>query len=378
MKKESPIAIALAGLVALAVAMGIGRFAFTPILPMMQREGLASIASGGWLASANYLGYFVGALSAMFVRIAPATAIRLGLAAIVLTTLAMALDGHMASWIAWRTIAGIASAWVLVFGSAWALERLTALGRPTLGGAVFTGVGVGIAIAGLACLASMRVDASANQAWIVLAVMAAIGTAFAWPIVGRGASRPSAQALHFDLHGFAKLTLCYGALGFGYIVPATFLPAMAREAIPDPAIFGWTWPIFGIAAAASTLFAAPLARAIGYRKLWILANLVMAGGVAIPLASTGVTALLASAILVGATFMVITMAGLQEARRLGGPRSRELIAAMTSAFALGQILGPIVVSVLASRGAGYEAALALATIALALSSVALSAAEKER
>jgi MFS family permease len=183
--------------------------------------------------------------------------------------------------------------------------------------------------------------------------------------------------MRFDPHGFAKLSLCYGALGFGYIVPATFLPAMARAAIADPAVFGWTWPIFGIAAALSTVAAAPLARAIGYRRLWILANVVMAAGVAIPLASTGVAALLASAILVGATFMVITMAGLQEARRLAGPRSRSLIAGMTSAFALGQILGPIVVSVLSARGAGYEVVLMLAAIALVVSSIALATGEKE-
>src|SRR5262249_18820497 len=244
MQKDSPVAIALAGLVALAVAMGIGRFAFTPILPMMQHEGLVSIASGGWLASANYLGYFAGALSAMFIRLAPATAIRASLAAIVVTTLAMALDDHMASWIAWRTIAGVASAWVLVFGSAWALERLTALSRPTLGGTVFTGVGAGIAVAGIACLAAMHFDASSKQAWIVLASIALVLAAPAWPLVGSGASRPAAQAMRFDLHGFVKLSLCYGALGFGYIVPATFLPAMAREAIPDPAILASTWAIF--------------------------------------------------------------------------------------------------------------------------------------
>ena len=61
---SSPVMIALAGLTALGVAMGIGRFAFTPILPMMQQDFAMSLGEGGWLASANYLGYLVGALSA--------------------------------------------------------------------------------------------------------------------------------------------------------------------------------------------------------------------------------------------------------------------------------------------------------------------------
>ena len=59
------IRVAFAGLAALAVAMGIGRFAFTPMLPMMQDDAGVSLAQGGYLASANYLGYLAGALWAM-------------------------------------------------------------------------------------------------------------------------------------------------------------------------------------------------------------------------------------------------------------------------------------------------------------------------
>ena len=353
--------------------MGIGRFAFTPILPMMQREGLLSVAGGGWLATANYLGYFAGSLSAIFIRLPPARAIRMGLAAIALTTLAMGLDEHMASWIAYRTIAGIASAWVLVYGSAWTLEHLASAARPELGGIVFTGVGIGIAAAGLACLALMQFDSTSTTAWIALGALAMLLDAAIWTRFEDFHAQPptAGEAHRVDLRGFTKLTLCYGALGFGYIVPATFLPAMARQALPDPMIFGWTWPIFGAAAAASTLVAAAIARRIGYRRLWIAANLVMAVGVALPVLSAGVAALLVSAILVGGTFVVITLAGLQEARRSVGARARELIASMTCAFAFGQVAGPVVVALLAARG-GYAVALASASAALTLSAIALA------
>src|SRR5438309_12014466 len=107
-------AVALAGLTALAVAMGIGRFAFTPILPMMQEDAGLSIAEGGWLASANYLGYLLGALSVVAVRIRAARAIRGGLVTIGLATLGMGLQDSFAIWIALRALAGIASAWVLI------------------------------------------------------------------------------------------------------------------------------------------------------------------------------------------------------------------------------------------------------------------------
>src|SRR5260370_39914774 len=62
--RPTPGVTALAGLVTLGVAMGIGRFAFTPILPMMQQDAAVSVAVGGWLASADYVGYLLGAISA--------------------------------------------------------------------------------------------------------------------------------------------------------------------------------------------------------------------------------------------------------------------------------------------------------------------------
>ena len=88
--RKQGLAIAAAGLAALAVAMGVGRFAFTPILPMMQQDQGLSVAGGAWLASANYLGYLVGALWAGAARVQASNAIRAGLAAIAASTLAMA------------------------------------------------------------------------------------------------------------------------------------------------------------------------------------------------------------------------------------------------------------------------------------------------
>src|SRR3954468_11936434 len=99
--------IALSALAALAVAMGVGRFAFTPLLPMMQADAGLTLSQGAWLASANYAGYLAGALSAS--RVAPAQAIRGGLVAVGLTTIAMGLLDGLAAWAALRFAAGVAS-----------------------------------------------------------------------------------------------------------------------------------------------------------------------------------------------------------------------------------------------------------------------------
>ena len=86
----------------------------------------------------------------------------------------------------------------------------------------------------------------------------------------------------------------------------------------------------------------------------------------------GVTAVVAAALCVGGTFMVITMTGMREARRVAGERARGLMAAMTAAFALGQIAGPLLVSGLAGRRGGFSIALALAGLLLAASAWSLT------
>lgn len=337
-----------AGLAALAVAMGIGRFAFAPILPMMQDDAGLSIAGGGWLAAANYAGYLAGALSAIRLPLSPVAAIRAGLLAIGFSTLAMGLRDGFAYWFALRAIAGVASAWVLVFVSAWALAKRAQ------GGALYAGVGAGIAAAGAVCLALMAAHASSSEAWMALGAASLVVTALLWRVFDSGPNPANgfARAGPGARHGL--LVLCYGAFGFGYVIPATFLPAMAREAIPDPALFGWAWPVFGAAAVASTLFAGSFRN---QRNVWIAAALLMALGAVLPLAISGLSGILLAAVLVGGTFMVITMAGMQEARRVAAEQARPLMAAMTSAFALGQIAGPLWV--------GYKGGVAHALIAAA-------------
>ena len=135
--------VALAGMVSLAVAMGIGRFAFTPLLPMMLADGSIDLATSSWLASANYLGYLVGALMCTFQpmvwrRLGWSGAVKLtvmvraGLVATTLLTLGMAV--HLpAIWPLLRFAAGVASALVFIYVSTWSLTRLAQMQLPEMG-----------------------------------------------------------------------------------------------------------------------------------------------------------------------------------------------------------------------------------------------------
>ena len=227
----------------------------------------------------------------------------------------------------------------------------------------------------------MSLHARSGDAWLSLGVISIAVTAVIWPLLKASPSRdpvsaPTASGIWSA--EYRRLVLCYGAFGFGYVIPATFLPAMAKEIIPDPQLFGWAWPVFGAAAVISTVFAAQLERFLSHRSVWIVGHLVMALGVVIPLFLPGLWGIMTAALLVGGTFMTVTMAGMQEARRVAGSHARALMAAMTSAFALGQILGPVIVSLLVRSTGGFAPALVLAASMLALSAISLQRKEKER
>lgn len=365
-------AIALAGLAALAVAMGIGRFAFTPILPMMQQDSGLSLAAGSWLASANYAGYLAGALFARG-RLSPRAVIRGALLAIALVTFAMGLASSLAAWLLLRFAAGVASAWALVHVSAWCLEHFATRGKLRLDGVLFAGVGAGSAVAGLLCLMFMRLGGSAAQAWFALGILSLVIALAVWPVLGAttiAKAITASPARYRWTPEAVRLVACYGAYGFGYIIPATFVPVMAKALVADPRVFGWAWPIFGATAAVSTLLAARLRGRVSDRQVWRASAAAMALGVASPVFVPGAAGIALAAILVGGTFVVITMAAMQEARRLAGAQAAPLMAALTAAFAFGQIVGPLSVPLLVAHG-GFATALLAAAALLALSAALL-------
>jgi predicted MFS family arabinose efflux permease len=326
----------------LATAMGIGRFAFTPMLPLMQLHDLVTLKQGSYLASANYVGYLLGAMLLLAFNPLPARAAKSGLAVVAASTLAMAFTSSFLVWLVLRLIAGVASAFVLVGVSGWALALLAVHGRPGWSGWVFAGVGVGILFAGAAVLAIGASDLTPAVGWIFLGVAASCVALIAALLVEDMAPATATDIATLGNHTSAwRLIISYGAFGFGYIIPATFLPAAARSMIDDPTVFGWIWPLFGAAAASSTVLVSSLLGGLQPRRAWAYVQLVMAIGVALPAVQTTLFSIIVSAMCVGGTFMVITMAGMQEARRIAARNAPRLMAAMTAAFGAGQLVGPL-------------------------------------
>jgi len=365
--------LALAGLLSLAAAIGIGRFAFTPLLPLMLREDLIDVAQGGWLAAANYAGYLAGALAASRI---PLRAGALAIAALVATavlTAAMAVPVP-ALWLPLRFLAGAASACVFVATSVWCLGALAARGRAGASGWVYAGVGGGIALVGLHCLLAASAGVGSHWLWLQLGGLAVV---LALPVLwvlarvdsadATSARAAGGDAAPVDDAGTRGIVVCYGCMGFGYVLPATFLPVLARGVVDDPSIFGVAWPIFGATAAVATLLAARRLHAATRLRTWAACQLLMGVGVLLPALRANAWTIAASALLVGGTFMTITLAGVQEmrARALSPGDAASRVGRITAAFAVGQIAGPVVSAVLVRLGPN-GLALALASGAAAL------------
>lgn len=384
-------AAALACMVGLAVVLGVGRFAFTPLLPLMLADGSIGLKAGSWLASANYAGYFAGALSCAALRVAPARMVRFGLAATVLLTAAMGVGHLLPVWLVVRFVAGVVSAWTFVFVSQWGLRRLADLHAPEWSGVIYAGPGVGIVVTGL--IGSALAGQHAAVGWLGFAALSAVLSVAIWRTFGAApapapapapahaqATPPAAaphmatgasatQAARADTRGHradaAWLVALYGAPGFGYIITATFLPVIARAALPAgspwPDLF---WPMFGAALIVGAITAARLPGHWDNRLLLAAGCATQALGIAAGLVWPNAAGFSVGSALLGLPFTAITLFAMREARRLHGERAAGLMGYATASYGVGQILGPLVAAPLAARFGSFTPALWVAAAAL--------------
>jgi len=363
--------VAIAGMVALSVAMGIGRFAFTPILPMMLHDGSLTLAQGSWLATGNYLGYFVGALACMAARGDAARLIRIGLVATVLLTAGMGVLQGQPAWLLLRFAAGMASALVFVFTAGWCLHRLTELGHAALGGIIFCGPGLGIAIPGLAASGMVALGWHATSAWMAFGVLSALLSTAVWSTIrpeahahAAPAPAPSGTAPGLDAPTSA-LTIAYGLAGFGYIITATFLPVIARKVLPAGSVWpDLFWPMFGAGVALGAFLSTRISLARDNRSLLATAYAMQAVAVTISIVWPTVAGLALSSTLLGLPFTAITLFAMREARRLWPHAAPRLMGLMTAVYGIGQIVGPPLANRLFAATGGFNASLAVAAVSL--------------
>ena len=347
--------------------MGIGRFAYTPILPLMTAQAAITPQLAGQLATANYAGYLAGALagtaSTRLTR--SAVAWRTSLIVVVATLAAMPFATNAVEWIALRTVAGFTSATVFVIAVTSMLDRL-ADHSPHLPGWGFGGVGVGIALSALLVLALP--GSGWQTAWWTAAASAGTLSAFAWSMgVSQGPVSAAAEATaprpKLDRR-FAVLFISYSLEGVGYIIAGTFLVAAIKETSS-----GWlgngAWLFVGVAAAPSAALWAWLGRRWSHSTLLVVALVLQAVGIALPAVAGGSAAACVGAVLFGGTFIGVSTMALAAGRLLQFPGA---VALLTAGYSVGQIVGPVAVTPMLRHG--FQYALVAAAVVVVAAAVA--------
>lgn len=375
--KPAPFKTALGGMIALAAAMGIGRFVYTPILPYMTDALSLTKSDAGLIAAANYLGYLIGAL-------AGATGLLSGnrrswmlwtIAASALTTASMAATGSPYMFMLLRFCGGLASSLMMVFSSTLIFERLANAGRSDLTYVHFAGVGAGISGSAVlvAWLGASGIGWSGQ--WIATGALAFAGlAAIAFlipPADGDSPTVATAGGTRIDRRIY-PLATAYGLFGFGYVVTTTFISAIVRQTPAISYIEPYVWVVVGLAALPSVALWAWVGRRIGNPASFALACLTEAAGVAATVLFTDPAIVLTGAALTGGTFVGITAVGLFTARDLAlgsGADPRRVIALMTGAFGLGQMIGPAFAGYVAEFTGTFTAPTLVAALTLVIAAV---------
>jgi predicted MFS family arabinose efflux permease len=342
---QSPLLIALGGLIALAVGMGIGRFVYTPILPPMMACLGMSKSDAGLIASANFAGYLAGAFYLARAQLPGSRRAWLlgALLASAATTAAMGLTKTMVGFMGLRFLGGVASAPVLILSSALVLERLAETGRSGLGALHFAGVGVGIAASAAVVATQLAAGVSWAAMWEASGAVALLGALAVALLVPPREERPAAAPLPRgagDDFRLRRMVLACGLFGFGYVITATFLVAIVRAAPAIRPLEPVIWIVVGLTAAPSGVLWTWLGQRMGTATAFATASLVEAVGVLASVVWPSMAGVCLAAVLVGGTFTGLTALGLMRARELAHGDPRPAMAVLAVAFAVGQMVGP--------------------------------------
>ena len=363
----------------MAAAMGIGRFAYTPLLPQMVSELGWDFTAAGDLASANFLGYMLGALLAPPLLRSRHVRFYLGLslmASVGTTYLGAEVTDYFA-WLLVRLLSGVASAFCLVLVTTQLMFVLAAERREAFGNVHIAGVGVGIIV----CMLAVFIPADVEGQWSRLGGLSAVIMALAWFLMS-SEDWQSPQTVteaggdHRRLAGIWRLIAGYGLFGFGYVVAATFVVAIAADVERLPVDPRSVWLVVGIAFVPSVYLWQWAANRWGLIETLRLAYVVEAVGVVTAGLGLGLTTLVAACVLLGGTFGAITALGLSAARDAAPHNVAGAVSAMTAAFALGQWIGPAVAGRMADHFGDFVVASLVAGALLLVAAGLLASAKR--
>lgn len=377
--------VLVAGIAALVLALGVARFAFTPMIPFMGQQAGLTEDVAGWLAGINYLGYLLGTI--LVARTSSLAAkdrfYRYGLGLAVFSTLMMAFSGSIWVWGISRFLAGFGTAAGLLAGSGLVMQWRMALGQRAELGVHFAGAGLGIVVGALVvATASAHTDWAGQWLWLSVVGAICLVPALGWlpsasALSIRGSAAGASVVEPPDARFMRLLKIAYALSGLGYVVSATFLVAQVEH---QPALQGrgvLAWLLVGLAAIPAPMFWDRVARVRGY--LWTLKLNFWLLGVCIclPFLCTAVgmplLGALSGAVVYGVSFMGIVSLILTLVGRLFPTRAGEVMAEITLGYCIAQIVGPVVAGELAVLTGSLNGAMLATALVMVVGALCLQA-----
>ena len=383
----------------MAVVMGFGRFLFTATLPDIMSQLSLSTTIAGWLASINYIGYFFGALIAIFVPHRLTWHMLMLWASVsVLTTMLLGMPQlPLNMWYAIRLLAGVASGVAMILSSSLVIQRFTDARRSMLSSIHYAGIGTGISASALLSWALFAKGHHFDDIWLVASIIGLPVLILLYAI--RPTKNPSntvqttslsaqhrsiqqvyvnfKRSLYEAVSGHVKsvslLSASYMLAGFGYITSATFLPVMAEQRLAADSVAGQShsgltiWLIVGVFAMLSNPIWGALAKRIGEINTLMGLTLLQSVGMLLPLWLDGAAGLYGNAVVLGLTFAGIVSMTLVIIKNINPIYSNLLMGLATLAYSVGQFIGPLVTVALAGKSNNFNAGLQVAGIGLFIS-----------
>jgi len=366
----TPWKVSVGGIAALMLTVGIARFAYTPLLPLMQAQAGVGDALGGGLAAVNYAGYMSGALVASMVE-APAWRYRLyaaGLALGLVSTALMPLSTSVWLWALSRYLGGLSGAAGMLLGSGLVLGFLMRAGRRPELGVHFMGLGLGIVLSALGAMGmdALRWDWAAHWWGFGGAGVALLALAWWWRPPAPPPSPAGTPASGSpDRRWMRWMLAAYFCAGWGFVIHATFTVTIVER---QPLLHGqgpWAWLLVGVAATPAVFLWDRVARRFGDLEALILAFALQIVSVVLPALSSGLAAALAGALLYGATFIGLVSLTLALVGRRAPGNPGKAMARLTLSYGAAQISAPALAGAMAQASGSYQGALWITAVVLA-------------
>lgn len=375
----------LGGTLTLLIIMGLSRFAFTPIYPLMQKDLVFTDQFAGFLASINYTGYLLGTVFAGYWNWREDRALPLKIY-LVINSLSIVLMGVSENYVFWyilRFVAGLTAGIIFVLISSIIMDFLTDKNLTHLTGFFYAGVGTGIFLGGIS-VPYIAIHFGWQGTWYGIGAFAFLLTY----IVSRWVKdekhipedkKENVVEEHVPQISLPWFILAYTAEGIGYIISGTFLVAIIGN-IPGFSSYSasMSWAFVGLAAAPSGIIWVKLANSYGKIPMLKLAYVIQIIGISLPLVFPNNIGAFLGALLYGGTFMGITTLSVATAKILFPENSSRIIGQITFFYAGGQILGPIVAGYLTKSTGNYNSSIIFASIVLAIGVLALTIGERRK